>query len=167
MSAHGKPGAVTPGPWDHDGQNVFTDTRQLVCCGRGRNECCGDPDVDGALERIAQVENPADADLFVDAGKAFHATGKTPSEMAAEVATLTAQLAEVREQRDYYRGLPAGAEVERLTKDRDALLGAAKLFVVYADTGVSDYDDTAMMIAYANAENALRAAIHQCEGAKA
>ena len=43
---------ATPGEWQVSGECVVFDDRRLVCCGRGRYECCGDPDVDGAEHPI-------------------------------------------------------------------------------------------------------------------
>lgn len=43
---------ATPGEWRVSGECVIFDDRRLVCCGRGRYECCGDPDVDGAEHPI-------------------------------------------------------------------------------------------------------------------
>lgn len=43
---------ATPGEWRVSGECVVFDDRRLVCCGRGRYECCGDPDVDGAEHPI-------------------------------------------------------------------------------------------------------------------
>lgn len=36
------------GEWALDGLDIVADTRELVCCGRGGDECCGVPDVDGS-----------------------------------------------------------------------------------------------------------------------
>ncbi len=50
----------TPGPWFYTGQHIWYDSRELVCCGRGHGECCGEPDVKGGQELIAQTgENNA------------------------------------------------------------------------------------------------------------
>lgn len=43
---------ATPGEWRVSGECVIFDDRRLVCCGRGRYECCGDPDVYGAEHPI-------------------------------------------------------------------------------------------------------------------
>jgi hypothetical protein len=51
----------TKGPWEVEGIHVFVDDRILVCCGRGQNECCGDPDIEGDRHLIATVENEHDA----------------------------------------------------------------------------------------------------------
>ena len=50
----------TPGPWFHHGSHVFVDSRYQVCCGRGKHECCGEPDVAGDYGPIADTsENNA------------------------------------------------------------------------------------------------------------
>jgi hypothetical protein len=54
----------TPDEWMNDGPHLFTDTRQQVCCGRGHNECCGNPDVEGSVEEIGSVIDERDAPLI-------------------------------------------------------------------------------------------------------
>lgn len=173
----------TPGPWFVDGSGASAIVRG------------GDMTIVAVRHRLDKHTHEANAHIIAEAGTVYHETGKTPRQLADEVERLTAQVesltAEVEEE-SHIQGrmaqLLAGAivairgpepeltrwgyhdlpeRVRDVVTQRDALLAAAKLFVVYADTGVSDDDDTAMMIAYANAENALRAAIHQCEGARA
>ena len=51
---------ATPGPWFNDGGNIWIDTREQVCCGRGYQECCGNPDIKGGQEQIGGMsENDA------------------------------------------------------------------------------------------------------------
>lgn len=64
------------GPWDHDGQHVFEDTRQQVCCGRGHSECCGSPDVEGDIVEIARVAYLDHIDLITAAPELLAALTK-------------------------------------------------------------------------------------------
>ena len=64
------------GPWGHDGQHVFEDTRQQVCCGRGHNECCGSPDVEGDILDIATVVHFDHIDLIAAAPELLEALTK-------------------------------------------------------------------------------------------
>lgn len=57
---------TTPGPWQADGTSVFVDTRRQVCCGKGQYECCGEPDIEGDYESIADA-HPANARLIAAA----------------------------------------------------------------------------------------------------
>jgi len=45
----------TPGPWEYTGGDVWVDGRELVCCGRRQDECCGEPDVRAGQDLIAQT----------------------------------------------------------------------------------------------------------------
>jgi hypothetical protein len=56
----------TPIPWEHTGGDIWVDTREQVCCGRGYDSCCGEPDVRGGQDLIAQ-SNPIDAAFIVRA----------------------------------------------------------------------------------------------------
>lgn len=126
MSAQGKTGAVTPGPW-----KVVAGDDYMVCSGSMPREWPHAFGGQSTGDAVAYVGNhaadfgQANARLIADAGTVLHETGKMPRELANEVTALTAQLAEVREQRDYYRDRPAAGDVERLTAQRDALLAAS------------------------------------------
>jgi len=54
--------AATPGPWEATDGVVWIDTREQVCCGlccgRGYQECCGEPDVIGGQEKVADANAP-------------------------------------------------------------------------------------------------------------
>ena len=41
--------------WESTDGVVWIDTRKQVCCGRGQYECCGEPDVIGGQEKIAEA----------------------------------------------------------------------------------------------------------------
>jgi hypothetical protein len=59
---------ATPGPWTTDGgRYVVHDSRHQVCCGRGRYECCGDPDVAGDYFPICAVEDRGGSEHDPDA----------------------------------------------------------------------------------------------------
>ena len=60
-------------PWGSDGRHIFADTREQVCCGRGRDECCGEPDVEGSIIAIATVESSEHVDLICAAPELFDA----------------------------------------------------------------------------------------------
>jgi hypothetical protein len=45
---------ATSGPWFDTEGAVWIDTREQVCCGRGTDQCCGEPDVIGGQELVAQ-----------------------------------------------------------------------------------------------------------------
>lgn len=46
----------SPTPWEYTGGDIWIDTRSLVCCGDGRHgQCCGNPDVEGGQELVAQT----------------------------------------------------------------------------------------------------------------
>lgn len=57
---------ATERPWEHTGGDIWIDTRVQVCCGRGTYECCGNPDVKGGQELVAQTSE-ANASLIVRA----------------------------------------------------------------------------------------------------
>ena len=63
----------TPGPWEYEGTVVWIDTREQVCCGRGINECCGNPDVRGGQEQIGEFGNEDDARLAAAAPEMLEA----------------------------------------------------------------------------------------------
>lgn len=46
---------ATSGPWFATGGDICIDTREQVCCGRGVNECCGEPDIRGGQELIGNA----------------------------------------------------------------------------------------------------------------
>lgn len=53
---------ATQGDWELDKLKIFADTRELVCCGGGSYECCGDPVVDGSADdMIVEVTYGNDA----------------------------------------------------------------------------------------------------------
>lgn len=80
---------ATPGPWESTDGDVWIDTRECVCCGRGSiHGCCGEPDVSGGQELLAQ-SNPTDADFIA------HARTDIPA-LLSHIAFLTSQLASVR-----------------------------------------------------------------------
>jgi len=60
----------TPTPWFQTGGVIWIDGRYLECCGRGHQECCGDPDVAGGQEQIAQA-GEGDAAFIVQAVNNF------------------------------------------------------------------------------------------------
>lgn len=61
--------AATQGPWfDSDGV-VWFDSREQVCCGRGYHQCCGEPDIIGGQEKLAE-SNPTDAAFIAAANPA-------------------------------------------------------------------------------------------------
>lgn len=64
------------GPWNHDGQHVFEDTREQVCCGRGNFECCGEPEIEGGIVEIATVTDLAQIDLITAAPELLAALTK-------------------------------------------------------------------------------------------
>jgi len=93
----------TPGPWFFDEHgNVFIDTREQVCCGKGREECCGDPDIIGDYDRIAETspqnapivaaapellgELEKSADTFRDLAKGLKLLGNHVAAAACEIA---------------------------------------------------------------------------------
>lgn len=125
MNTQTKPGAVTPGPFNQKPHGVITGgVFKQYKNGTAQSQVamfCVDDECETPEHSRSVLTSVA-----CDALNVHATTAKTPSELAAEVEVLTAQLAEVREQREYYRGVPAGAEVERLAKDRDALLGALR-----------------------------------------
>lgn len=86
--------AATPGPWEQTDGNIWIDTREMVCCGRGYYGCCGDPDILGGQEIFAQ-SNPTDANFIA------HARADIPALLASHKAQA--------------------AEIERLTRERDEL----------------------------------------------
>lgn len=57
MSDISKKTTFTPGPWFHDGDLVFVDSRYQQCCGRAdlNGQCCGNPEVAGDYGEIAQT----------------------------------------------------------------------------------------------------------------
>ena len=61
---------ATPRPWFRTDGDIWVDTREQVCCGRGYQECCGEPDVIGGKELIAQTGSE-DAALIVTAVNAY------------------------------------------------------------------------------------------------
>ena len=106
----------------------------------------------------------ANRDLLRDAINVHAACGKTPRQLADEVARLRTahdaavdQRFTVEEERNLLaeRCVALADEVERLTRERDSLLAAAKI--------VEDCRNGCISSEW----NALAAAIHQCEGAKA
>lgn len=62
----------TPGPWFANGAAVMVDTREQVCCGRRQDECCGEPDVKGGCEIIAEC-GELDACLIAAAPELYEA----------------------------------------------------------------------------------------------
>ena len=46
---------ATPGPWFNEGNTIWIDAREQVCCGRGGQECCGSPDIIGGQEQIGEA----------------------------------------------------------------------------------------------------------------
>lgn len=153
-----KPGA-TPGPWAvTNATDVFAELGGSNGDGLAADsndgwyiaDCSPGPTfVGGELVEMSLDEKKANAQLFVDAGTIRARTGKTPSELAAEVERLARALA------------PFAACAVLFDPDR---IGGNM-----PDTGVwqswprldGDYELTVEHLREA------RAAIHQCEGAKA
>ena len=46
---------ATLGPWFNEGNTIWIDAREQVCCGRGGQECCGYPDIIGGQEQIGEA----------------------------------------------------------------------------------------------------------------
>lgn len=46
---------ATPGPWFNDGGIIWYDSREQVCCGKGYQECCGQPDIKGGQEQLGEA----------------------------------------------------------------------------------------------------------------
>lgn len=93
--------AATPGPWEATDGVVWIDTREQVCCGRGYQECCGEPDVIGGQEKVADT-NASDA-AFIAAAN--------PTAVLALLDELTALRAKVKSQAEALR--PFAAEAKR------------------------------------------------------
>lgn len=77
----------TPTPWEHTEGDIWVDTREQVCCGRGYNECCGEPDVRGGQDLIAQ-SNPVDAAFIIKAVNNYDALVKTLEECQSALAMM-------------------------------------------------------------------------------
>lgn len=60
---------ATQGYWVAIDGAVCIDTTEQVCCGRGYTECCGEPDVKGGLEHIAD-SSPDDAAFIAEVSPA-------------------------------------------------------------------------------------------------
>ena len=105
---------ATPGPWEATDGVVWIDTREQVCCGRSYTECCGQYDIKGGQEKIA------------DSGEtdAAYIAAANP---AAIIALIERRRAEVADLSGLHEALTRTAhsnkllraEIERLTRERD------------------------------------------------
>lgn len=77
--------AAMPGPWEATDGVVWIDTREQVCCGRGYQECCGEPDVIGGQEKVADTNAP----------NAAYIAAANPSTVLELIADLTSAKAEI------------------------------------------------------------------------
>lgn len=68
-----KPNGWTGVTWDVEGVHVFVDDRVQVCCGRGHNECCGSPDIEGDRHLVATAETEDYARLIAAAPSLYEA----------------------------------------------------------------------------------------------
>lgn len=46
---------------------LYVDKRHQVCCGRGRYECCGEPDIAGDMVLVARFDSEANTEVFAAA----------------------------------------------------------------------------------------------------
>lgn len=113
----GKPRSVTPGPWAKSTE--FTDSGGMFTAIARR----------GTFEYAVDANGISDEheDLFVDALNVKHATGESPSELAAEVERLTEALEHC------YRS--SGADTTHMPTD------IAKAAMQSVDDLRSDYDE--------------------------
>lgn len=87
---------ATAGPWGTDGLEVTADTRELVCCGRGGYECCGDPDVYGSADDVIATASHEDCAAFIAAAN------------PATVLALLDEIEALRKDAERYRWLRLG-----------------------------------------------------------
>lgn len=87
--------AATPGPWEATDGVVWIDTREQVCCGRGYQECCGEPDVIGGQEKVADTNAP----------NAAYIAAANPAAIIALLDELDALRAKVKSQTEALNGL--------------------------------------------------------------
>jgi hypothetical protein len=102
----------TPTPWERTDGEIWVDTREQVCCGRGYDQCCGEPDIRGGQELIAQ-SNPADAAFIVESVNAYEP-------MKVELESLRAKLREAEESKSEIERLNAVVRALGFQTDLDA-----------------------------------------------
>lgn len=123
---------ATPGPWEATDGVVWIDTREQVCCGRSYTECCGQYDIKGGQEKIADsgetdaayiaAANPAAIIALIErrraeVGKMWSASEehrRDARHWEEKADTLSRNLAAEQRESSKLR-----AEVERLTRERD------------------------------------------------
>lgn len=62
---------ATPGDWVDNVGAVVADGRYQACCGRGSNECCGNPEVFGDVSDVADRCSAEDAAFISEAKNSF------------------------------------------------------------------------------------------------